>query len=163
MYGIEKTQKMIIAHLMTKLDAHLVAVRASMGDDKVNLVPIKTYYPAEKYKGYRLPSAWVLPRSSEYQTQMQNNQLIAHDVIDVVVGVEGRNEEEITRAAFRYTRAMFNALHLEQLDDTDFRVIILVTGEEFSQLMVSEDERDFRKEGRLTLLCKRHEPLNITT
>ena len=160
MKGIEKTVQMIIDKLKLSLPAQLSATTIDT-DGTVSLTNPYSYFISEQYAGYKVPAIYVVAQDSTENIAKPSNYINATDTVEIIIEAEGRNENDLTRASWRYVRSVYQTLNLEELIDTSFKIKIKVVGSTYSPLLVNvtDERRQFRKEGRLTLKVERYEPL----
>lgn len=164
----ELTRDAIIAYLKANIYDVLANIRLDRNDPKVSVENVREYFIYDGAHTYQCPAIFVIADSVEIpEDKTGANTIIATMKFFVSAVVEGQNAKSLTVLAERYQAALFQLLHWNTLENTEFNVKdwIRVVRFQFSPLYTKERKGDnlgvFRKEVSLELEIKHFE--NPTT
>lgn len=159
---LEGDVDLIIAHLRSNIAAALSDVRTDRTDDRVTTEPpqTKSYFTYWPTKAYQAPAIIVMAEAqNNRQAEKQSNFIASRNEINVAVVIEDREEEKLTRKAFRYASALHQLLECQQLTDGagKLKIHVRVDRVENGDIYFGTDRREapeavFRR--AVTLYCE---------
>lgn len=159
---LEGTVDLILAKIKADIATALADVRTERADAKVSTEPPSTesyfrYYPA---KAFKAPAVFVVGEEmGARHDEKGGNFITGLASVTVSVVVEDRDEERLTRKAFRYMSALHQILEQINLQDTGGKLKLFVRVERVvnGATYTKADQRDlaesvFRRE--VALYCE---------
>ncbi len=122
---METTVDLMIARLQANMTAALAA-ESAYRDDKVSLGAPKSYFIAEKSLAFQAPAVFVIGDGTDFRLTKGSNFINALQRVHVAVVVENRNEELLTRQAYRYQAVLHQILAQEPILSPDGKVKLIV-------------------------------------
>lgn len=161
---------LIIDKLKAEINPTLQTADFKYGDG-ISLAPIQksSYYISNLIEPLVLPACFVMMGDHAFQYSDNPNYLESEDTVLVAITMEGIGDQNVTRMAFRYARALYGVLNLAHLEDSngpDNRIGITLIPQriDYTQAVgqkMDDRETRFRKDVLLTLKVMHYEK-NLT-